>query len=37
LEAAVAHYEEVIAKYPGTTLAREAEERLRAIRDKMGI
>jgi hypothetical protein len=37
LEAAVAHYEEVITKYPGTALAKDAETRLRAIKDKLGI
>jgi 4-hydroxy-3-methylbut-2-en-1-yl diphosphate synthase IspG/GcpE len=37
LEAAVAHYEQVIVKYPGTTLAKDAEVRLRAIKDKLGI
>jgi hypothetical protein len=37
LEAAVVHYEEVITKYPGTTLAKDAETRLRAIKDKLGI
>lgn len=36
-EAAVAHYETVISKYPGTTLAKDAEIRLRALKDKLGI
>lgn len=37
MEVAVARYEEVIAKYPGTVLARDAEERLREIKTKLGI
>src|SRR5207247_1213191 len=37
LEAAVARYEQVSAKYPGTTFARDAEQRLRMIRDKLNF
>ena len=37
LEAAAARYEMVIAKYPGTTLARDSQERLRIIQEKLGI
>jgi hypothetical protein len=37
LEAAVAQYEQVMAKFPGTSLAREAELRLLNIRNKFGI
>ena len=36
-EAAVAGYEQVKARYPGTEYAREAEERLCAIRTKYGL
>ena len=37
LEAAAARYEMVIAKYPGTTLARDAQDRLRIVQEKLGI
>ena len=37
LETAVIRYEDVIAKYPGTVLARDAEERIREIKLKLGI
>jgi predicted nucleic-acid-binding Zn-ribbon protein len=37
LEAAAARYEMVIAKYPGTTLARDSQDRLRIIQEKLGI
>ena len=37
LETAVIRYEDVIAKYPGTVLARDAEERLREIKLKLDL
>jgi len=37
LEAAAARYETVIAKYPGTTLARDSQVRLRIVQEKLGI
>ncbi|HYV32318.1 MAG TPA: hypothetical protein VEO53_14600, partial [Candidatus Binatia bacterium] len=37
LPAAVARYEELVARYPGTNFARDAEQRLRMIRDKLNL
>jgi len=37
LETAVLRYEDVMAKYPGTVLARDAEKRLHEIKLKLGI
>ena len=37
LPVAGARYEHLVARYPGTTFARDAEQRLRTIRDKLGL
>lgn len=36
-EAAVACFEQVASRYPGTTYARDAEQQIREIREKFGI